>query len=58
MKRFILTMVAMLTLGAAANAMSYKAARDQAFFLTDKMAYELGLSDDQYNALYHVPGRV
>ena len=54
MKRFILTMVAMLTLGAAANAMSYKAARDQAFFLTDKMAYELGLSDDQYNAVYEI----
>ncbi len=54
MKRFILTMVAVLTLGAAANAMSYKQARDQAFFLTDKMAYELGLSDDQYNAVYEI----
>ena len=54
MKRLILTMVAVLTLGAAANAMSYKQARDQAFFLTDKMAYELGLSDDQYNAVYEI----
>ena len=54
MKRFILTMVAVLTLGSAANAMSYKSARDQAFFLTDKMAYELGLSDDQYNAVYEI----
>ena len=54
MKRFILTMVAVLTLGAAANAMSYKSARDQAFFLTDKMAYELGLSADQYNAVYEI----
>ena len=54
MKRFILTMVAVLTLGAAANAMSYKSARDQAFFLTDKMAYELGLSYDQYNAVYEI----
>ena len=54
MKRFIFTMIAMLTLGAAANAMSYKSARDQAFFLTDKMAYELGLSDDQYNAVYEI----
>ena len=44
-------MVAVLTLGVAANAMSYKSARDQAFFLTDKMAYELGLSEDQYNAV-------
>ena len=54
MKRFILTMVAMLTLGAAANAMSYKQAREQALFLSDKMAYELGLSDDQYNAVYEI----
>ena len=54
MKRLILTMVAVLTLGAAANAMSYKSARDQAFFLTDKMAYELGLSDDQYNAVFEI----
>ena len=54
MKRFILTMVAVLTLGAAANAMSYKQARDQAFFLTDKMAYELALSDDQYNAVFEI----
>ena len=54
MKRFILAMVAVLTLGSAANAMSYKSARDQAFFLTDKMAYELGLSDDQYNAVFEI----
>ncbi len=54
MKRFILIMVAMLTLGTAANAMSYKSARNEAFFLTDKMAYELGLSDDQYNAVYEI----
>ena len=47
-------MVAVLTLGEAANAMSYKSARDQAFFLTDKMAYELGLSSDQYNAVYEI----
>ena len=47
-------MVAVLTLGAAANAMSYKSARDQAFFLTDKMAYELALSDDQYNAVFEI----
>ena len=43
-----------MTLGSAANAMSYKQARDQAFFLTDKMAYELGLSADQYNAVYEI----
>ena len=54
MKRFIFTMMAIMTLGLAANAMSYKSAREEAFFLTDKMAYELGLSDDQYNAVYEI----
>ncbi|MBR4829910.1 MAG: hypothetical protein IKZ92_08940 [Muribaculaceae bacterium] len=54
MKRFIISMMAVMTLGVAANAMSYKSARDQAFFLTDKMAYELALSDDQYNAVYEI----
>ncbi len=54
MKRFILTMAAVLVLGAAANATSYKTARDQAFYLTDKMAYELGLSNDQYNAVFEI----
>jgi len=55
MKRIILTLVALLTLGvAASSAMSYKSARDQALFLTDKMAYELNLSDDQYNAAYEI----
>ena len=54
MKRFILMMLAVLTMSTAANAMSYKSARNQAFFLTDKMAYELGLSDDQYNAVYEI----
>ena len=47
-------MVALLALGTAANAMSYKQARNQAFFLTDKMAYELALSADQYNAVYEI----
>lgn len=47
-------MVAILALASAANAMSYKSARDQAFFLTDKMAYELALSNDQYNAVFEI----
>ena len=39
---------------ATASAMSYSQAREQALFLTDKMAYELGLTDDQYNAAYEI----
>lgn len=38
----------------AASAMSYIQAREQALFLTDKMAYELNLTDDQYEAAYEI----
>ena len=34
--------------------MSYSQAREQALFLTDKMAYELNLTDDQYEAAYEI----
>ena len=34
--------------------MSYEQARQQALFLTDKMAYELNLTEDQYEAAYEV----
>lgn len=54
MKKFILAMVAMLTISLSASAMSYEQAREQALFLTDKMAYELNLTDDQYEAAYEV----
>ena len=37
-----------------AGAMSYSQAREQALFLTDKMAYELNLTDDQYEAAYEI----
>lgn len=53
MKKFILALVAMVTMTAtSASAMSYEQARQQALFLTDKMAYELNLTDDQYEAAY------
>ena len=38
----------------SASAMSYEQARDRALFLTDKMAYELNLNDEQYEAAYEV----
>ena len=34
--------------------MSYEQARQQALFLTDKMAYELNLTDAQYEAAYEI----
>lgn len=53
MKKFILAIVAMVTMTVtSASAMSYEQARQQALFLTDKMAYELNLTDDQYEAAY------
>ena len=55
MKKFILAMVAMVMMTlTTASAMSYEQARQQALFLTDKMAYELNLTDDQYEAAYEV----
>ena len=54
MKRLTITLLALVTMMATASAMSYSQAREQALFLTDKMAYELALTDDQYNAAYEI----
>ena len=54
MKKILLALVALLTLTTSAQAMSYEQARERALFLTDKMAYELNLTDDQYEAAYEV----
>lgn len=54
MKKFIIALTTLLTITASASAMSYDQAREQALFLTDKMAYELNLTDDQYEAAYEI----
>ncbi len=55
MKKFIIAMVTLFTITVTtASAMSYEQARQQALFLTDKMAYELNLTDEQYEAAYEV----
>lgn len=54
MRRIILSIVAMLTISLSANAMTYDQARNEALFLTDKMAYELNLSSEQYEAAYEI----
>lgn len=54
MKKMLFTLVSLLTIAAAANAMSYEQARNEALFLTDKMAYELNLNDAQYEAAYEI----
>ena len=54
MKKLMMTLIAMVTMTISAQAMSYEQAREQALFLTDKMAYELNLTEDQYEAAYEV----
>jgi len=48
----ILAMMMVMTI--SANAMSYTAAKNEALFLSDKMAYELNLTDAQYEAVYEI----
>lgn len=54
MKKLISVIVILLAMAVSAKAMSYEQARQQALFLTDKMAYELNLTDAQYEAAYEV----
>lgn len=54
MKRIIAITALLFTLTATTSAMSYEQAREQALFLTDKMAYELNLTEEQYDAAYEV----
>lgn len=54
MKRIILALTALMTIALSTNAMSYEQAQREALFLTDKMAYELNLSQEQYEAAYEI----
>ncbi len=54
MKRVLLSLLLVLTGSLAANALSYNDARERAWFLTDKMAYELNLNPEQYDVVYQV----
>ena len=44
----------MMVMTISAKAISHEEAKDDALFLTDKMAYELSLTDDQYEAVYEI----
>ena len=48
----ILAMMMVMTI--SANAMNYNAAKNEALFLSDKMAYELNLTAAQYEAVYEI----
>ena len=54
MKKFILSFVIMMAAWMGANAMSFERAQAEALYLTDKMAYELNLNDQQYNDAYEI----
>ena len=54
MKKMFFALMMMLAASVSANAMSYEQARNEALFLTDKMAYELNLTDEQYEAAYEI----
>ena len=53
MKKMMI-MAMMMAMTITANAMSYTAAKNEALFLSDKMAYELNLTDAQYDAVYEI----
>ena len=50
----MLFMAMMMVMTISANAMSYNAAKHEALFLSDKMAYELNLTAAQYEAVYEI----
>ena len=50
----MMIMAMMMAMTITANAMSYTAAKNEALFLSDKMAYELNLTDAQYDAVYEI----
>lgn len=54
MKKIMFLLAALFITAATAQAMTYSTARTEARFLTDKMAYELGLYDSQYDAVYEI----
>ena len=50
----MLMMAVMIFMTISANAMSYNMAKNEALFLSDKMAWELNLTDAQYEAVYEI----
>lgn len=54
MKKLIISFMFMLATLVSANAMNSRDARKAAIFLTDKMAYELNLTMDQYQSVFEI----
>ena len=52
--KHLMILAVMMVMTISANAMSYTAAKNEALFLSDKMAYELNLTAAQYEAVYEI----
>ena len=50
----MMILAVMMVMTVSATAMSYNAAKNEALFLSDKMAYELNLTAAQYEAVYEI----
>ena len=50
----MMILAVMMVMTISANSMSYNAAKHEALFLSDKMAYELNLTAAQYEAVYEI----
>ena len=54
MMKKMFTLAMMMAMTISANAMSYTAARNEALFLSDKMAHELNLTNAQFDDVYEI----
>lgn len=54
MKRYLLFLLLAIAGMISAKALSYNEARERAWYLTDKMAYELNLTTEQYDCVYQI----
>lgn len=54
MKKTMMILALMVAIATSASAMRYSEAREHALFLADKMAHELDLTDEQYDAVYEI----
>ena len=50
----MMILAVMMVMTISANAMSYKEAKNEALFLSDKMANELNLTDAQYDDVFEI----
>lgn len=54
MRKIVILMLSVFAFATSAEALSYNEARNRAWYLTDKMAYELNLTEEQYNKAYEI----